>query len=715
MRIDGRLRALALAALGAGLVALAGHQFERIFEATFEPWPITLVPVGAVLIGALFDRRVPKIRLVAQIAMVVAITVLVIRREGGEFPGDLPRAALRGLTSTLAARWPVPVDAIAVGGVAFIVAVAAAVAVELALARRFSVAVLFPSIVLLVIGALLAAPAGPPSPRVLIAYSVLAMLVLRLAALTRSELPHHARGNTGEVERRSRVTMAILGTAAILVGLIPAALGSALEDGNRFEPRDRLPEEIVGQDEISPLARIDEWRTRNPADVVFSTSSAATTRWRLVAMPRYDGRSWMPADDYRRSSRELRVPTPDAPSSVVDVVVGDLDARWLPAPDRVLGVSQPVLVDSSLGSLLVEESPAPGTEYSLTVEPFDITAAQLSGAAAAEADEVFVGGFELPPSLQELASTITAGATTPYERALRIASHLRDEYRLRNDSPAGHSINVLEVFLESSKTGRDEQFVAAYGLLAAAVGLPVRVAIGFDVVVAGDGGRAMSDRVRVWPEVEFEGIGWVAFDPVPNREAEETSGGTEAVAPVNEQQEPVPPTTAAVPVTSTPPVSTSELEDLGLSIPPVVGRAALGLGAAVVALICYVIVVLRLKSSRRLRRRYSTSSETRVTGAFRSGVDVLIDLGATAPTSKTDRELVAAGVTQLGGSAEELAPVAGFATQAVYDEPEPDDELAEDAWDALSAFEERAVSELGWWRVARAKLSLRSFRRGLPD
>jgi transglutaminase-like putative cysteine protease len=715
----GRMRIMAVAIVATALGSLSAYQTRRIFEHNYGAWAASLVPLVALVIGLLLVSRPVAVRVVAQALGVIGVTAYAISRQGGTVPGDLGEAFLQGLTSNLSSRWPAPVLPVTVGGVIGALAVAAAISVELALARRFAVAVLLPSVVVMVMVALLAAESGPPSGQVLVAFSVLALLVLRLAALTRSDLPHHARGAKRDVERRSRVSMAIVGTTAVAVGLVPAAFGELLRSNDRFDPRERLADRASAQDEISPLARLDEWRNREPPNEVFSTSTDTPERWRLVALTRYDGRTWVPADDYRLSGGTLRRGTPELDSQLIDVVINDLDARWLPAPDRTLEVSQRVFVDGTYGGLLVDDAPPSGTTYSLLVEPFDVGAPLLAGAGAGTALSVFVEGFALPPEISELASTIVAGATTPYERSLRIASYLQQGYKLVSDVPAGHSLNVLEQFLLVSKTGRDEQFVAAYGVLAAAVGLPVRIAVGFELDPAPGGAAglvAMSDRVTAWPEVEFDGVGWVRFDTVPARESTESTTGEGTVAPVGQEQDQVPPTTQATPPTSTPPdVSPSVPVTPGFTVPTGVRRAALFSAIALLLVASYVIVVLRLKTMRRLRRRYSPDPERRTTGAFRSGVDVLIDLGATAPTSKTDRELVVAGVGMFGESAKELSPVAERATQAVFDEPEPDEDLATQAWEALGDFEREAAHDLGRWRYLRAKLSLRSFRRGLPD
>ncbi len=239
-------------------------------------------------------------------------------------------------------------------------------------------------------------------------------------------------------------------------------------------------------------------------------------------------------------------------------------------------------VDGTSSGLLVDDVPEPGSEYVLTVEPFDVGAGDLVGAAAGEPRVVFVDGFALPPAIQQLASTITAGAEAPYERALRISTYLRERYRLVSDSPAGHSLNILQIFLEQTKAGRDEQFVAAFGVLAAAAGLPVRISLGFDTTVDPAGGTvAQSDDVLAWPEVEFADVGWVPFNPIPEGEDASATTGGQAVAPVSERPDDVPPTVPP-PVPSTVPPLPEELQDeIGFTVPTVVSRSLVGLSAVV--------------------------------------------------------------------------------------------------------------------------------------
>jgi transglutaminase-like putative cysteine protease len=717
VRLPVAARAAVLAALSALLVSVVAHQTRRIFEPGFRGGTVVLVPVVALLIGLSSRHRDWRFRATLQAVGVVVMTGVAVRLEHGELPGDVVRAVFRGLTGILSSRWPVPVLPIEFAGIVFAVAVASAVSVELALSRKFGVAILTPPLVLLLLVALLAAEAGPPSAQVLAAFALLSLIVLRLAALIRSELPSHARGSPDDADRRSRLTMSIVGTTAVVVGLVPAVLNGVLASDNRFDPRDELNASSIVEIETSPLARLDEWRTRTPANQVFLTSTKQTGRWRLAALTRYDGRTWMPPDDFRTSGRRLREPLDDAAVERVDVTIADLNARWLPAPDRTLEVNIPVLVDGSHGNLLARDEPVIGTTYELAIEPSGITKSQLAGRRVAQQGEILVDGLELPASLRELASTITEGEQTDLGRAEALETYLRENYDLVNDSPAGHSLGVLTTFLERSKRGRDEQFVASYGLLAQAIGLPVRVAVGFDLEDDPDGGSvAFSDRVRVWPEIEFQSVGWVPFNPIPDAEAIEDVEGDDPAAAVDQGEDSPPPTTAApAPATTTGGNSPIVLAPSNLVLSSVVVKLGLAIVAVLLVLATYVIVVLQVKSARRQRRRAAEDPEQRIAGAFRSGIDTLVDLGASAPVSKTDLELVSVGIERVGGPAEVLTPLAAISTKAVYDKPRPNEAASDEAWEQLEAFDETAKENYGWWRYARARLSLRSLRRGLPD
>jgi hypothetical protein len=80
----------------------------------------------------------------------------------------------------------------------------------------------------------------------------------------------------------------------------------------------------------------------------------------------------------------------------------------------------------------------------------------------------------------------------------------------------GTSRSHLIDFLEN-RIGYCEQFAAAMAIMARAIGIPARVAVGFTP------GELQEDDSRIvrahdshaWPELFFDGIGWVRFEPTP--------------------------------------------------------------------------------------------------------------------------------------------------------------------------------------------------------
>lgn len=698
-------RRVAVAVFAGATVALVMEQSSRIFTKDHDVLP-SIGAVAAAAVLALVMSSAPA--LVRAVTILVAATcgaAAAIMAVGGELPADLVRAPAHGINDLVSAVWPSPPIAAGVGALVLLGGIAAGLAVDLAI-RRNPVSALLPSLAMIGCVAMLSAPAGPPPTWSLAAYAVATLGVL---------------GARTFAYRSSITTLSAAVVVVVAIG-VPVVFGGQLE-AERFDPRLAVTPPATPQGGISPLARLDEWRSRTPAEVVFATSSPTPARWRLVGLTRYDGRTWLPADDYRRAGSELAVEDTGLPVVSVSVSVGSLDAAWLPTFDRTLSVSRAVRVDDGRSGLLADEPPASGTSYDLRIQPSAVGPAQLANAQMADATaRPFSDGFVPSPQIAELATSITAGARTDYERAEAIASYLRDDFVLDVDSPPGHSIAVLDLFIDRSRRGRDEQFVATYALLAATIGLPVRVAVGFETVTnpdsaAGIGATiARSDRAIAWPEVEFVDFGWVAFDPVPSTTNTGAPAlGDGAIAPTDEQTDEEPPTTAATTTQTTLP-DTSD-DDIAVADPSsaVSGTAvgvAIGMIGAALGALAYLGMVVWLKARKRRRRRTAPDPRDRAVGAFISSIEVMIDLGLPAPRAATNSELVQRGAVAVGESAKILMPVAALATEALYSTATVSTERADDAWSSTERFEHEAAERMGRIRAIRAKASLRSLRRG---
>ena len=123
--------------------------------------------------------------------------------------------------------------------------------------------------------------------------------------------------------------------------------------------------------------------------------------------------------------------------------------------------------------------------------------------------------------------------TSPDRRERGAADHRGAEQRLRPHArPPEHSSrssttasqlsrrdgDPIEQFL-AERIGFCQQFSGTFALMARSLGLAARVAVGFtwgDPVEGEENTYRVTGRhTHAWPEVYFEGLGWVAFEPTP--------------------------------------------------------------------------------------------------------------------------------------------------------------------------------------------------------
>ncbi len=123
--------------------------------------------------------------------------------------------------------------------------------------------------------------------------------------------------------------------------------------------------------------------------------------------------------------------------------------------------------------------------------------------------------------------------------------------------------DVIGVFLQE-KTGYCVHYASAMALMARSLGIPSRIAVGFQPGERSfDQGQTYytvnSDDLHAWPELFFQGVGWLRFEPTPGR-GTVPSYGVEAV------DDPTTPENEAAPVPSVTPgavVPERPIEDLG--------------------------------------------------------------------------------------------------------------------------------------------------------
>ena len=123
---------------------------------------------------------------------------------------------------------------------------------------------------------------------------------------------------------------------------------------------------------------------------------------------------------------------------------------------------------------------------------------------------------------------MTAGAPTTYDAMLALQNWFQPEFEYSLDVPQGHGNNAIEAFLRQ-RIGYCEQFAGTFAAMARSIGVPARVAVGFTPGRASSPTAAASvlgKNAHAWPEVWFDGLGWVPFEPTPGRGAPGAEGYT---------------------------------------------------------------------------------------------------------------------------------------------------------------------------------------------
>ncbi|MGI5292419.1 transglutaminaseTgpA domain-containing protein [Nonomuraea polychroma] len=200
--------------------------------------------------------------------------------------------------------------------------------------------------------------------------------------------------------------------------------------------------------------------------------------------------------------------------------VAELKFLPLPYPPRKIQVDGDWRADVSSLMVFSTRDEAAGLAYDVATSEPEPTA-DLLESLDGNADAVDQRYLRLPeniaPEIRDLAGKETAGATSDYDAAVKLQQFFTKTggftYTLRTQ---GHGSSALRDFLLRDRAGYCEQFAASMAVLARLVGIPSRVVIGYT------GGTKIGNRWEVstsdshsWPELYFEGVGWLPFEPTP--------------------------------------------------------------------------------------------------------------------------------------------------------------------------------------------------------
>ena len=129
---------------------------------------------------------------------------------------------------------------------------------------------------------------------------------------------------------------------------------------------------------------------------------------------------------------------------------------------------------------------------------------------------------DISPRIQELSISLTQEKTNTYDKIQAITKYLRENLSYTdsiNDLPLENS-DPVEWFLFTKKSGFCTYFASAEVLLLRSIGIPARLVIGYAQGEPLDNGKVYEVHDKdnhAWPEVYFDGVGWIAFEPTPSQ------------------------------------------------------------------------------------------------------------------------------------------------------------------------------------------------------
>jgi transglutaminase-like putative cysteine protease len=519
------------------LTVTAGLGFARLFSgASFVPYMLGAAVLGHC--GSWALRRVGAGLTVASIAAVVGsvVSALWLVSPHDTTFGFITPSTLEKTSSSLAAARDVFQSSVApvtpVPGLlltmAFGVTLVGFLADWAAFRMRATFEAVVPAFAILVITAIFGTAKYRTVSVGAFAATALVFLIVHRAALDAERGTWFGGRSVGALPSLL-TTGALLGAAALVAGLlvgpsIPGATAQGLVKWRGQGPGSSNSSRST----ISPLVDI-RGRLVSPSDAeVFRVKADRAAYWRLTSLDTFDGNIWSSNEKYRQAKGTLVADAGLIGQPLVqEVTISALSSIWLPAayrPQKISG-AKGISYSERSASLISREATSDGITYEITSVVPDLSPALLrsepaSTGATSGLGDLF-GGLTARPRVDrrvlDLVNRLTAGKTTSFDKAKAIQDHLRT-FTYDLNVGAGHSTDALARFLLVSKRGYCEQFAGAFAVLARLIGLPSRVAVGFQTGRAGgEGSFQVRDKdAHAWPEVYFEGVGWVAFEPTPN-------------------------------------------------------------------------------------------------------------------------------------------------------------------------------------------------------
>lgn len=587
---------------------------------------------------------------------------------------------------------------------------------------------------------------GTPQPAFPIVQGlVFAVVSIAWLAIRQIWAPQNAAVSVSEVDpsraAHMRLRRLLAGVAVLAVaggaGVATSAIAAPTEPRHVF--RDVIIPPFNIRDYPSPLQAFRK-NVRDEVDETLFTVQGLPkgARIRTAVMDEYDGMVYNVTDGGPTSSsafsplRSGMSPDAEGVPVTLNIEVDEYNGVWMPTAgelseirftgDRAEELRRGTYVNTATGTAVATPKLRKGDEYSVDAVmpdlPDDDQLADVEFGTVALPKQ-----SNVPEELTSLAAETVSSAESPIEKVRALETFLSEggffSHGLEGEvlSRAGHTSERITTFIGGDQMiGDDEQYAVAMALLAGELGIPVRVVMGYYPDEEQDGDplfTATGDNVHAWVEVNFQGFGWLPFNPTPPEDQVPNDQNTKPrVDPKPQVLQPPPPPQEPVDLPPTLP-DDRESEDENLNLAGIIGAILLigGISLGIIALLMSPFIVIGAwKAAKRRSRRAAARTADRISGGWDELTDRAVDYGARLTPGGTRPEEAAAVVATL--AVPRVTDLAHRADADVFGPTDPSPEDVEAFWSEVDTIVGGLGEDAGFWKRTKARLSLRSLMGG---
>ena len=272
---------------------------------------------------------------------------------------------------------------------------------------------------------------------------------------------------------------------------------------------------------------------------IWSALAVAPMKWRGAALSDFDGKRWtnpsrQPETILVENGHVVLAPAGLHPAGRrvnyhVDLEALENDTLFFAGTPETLDLGVRALYRTETSSFRLGHAVPQGFHYdvwSLLDDPPEGAPVRFPPPVLPlAARQLYLQLPALDGRIGELARSFAASATDDLARARAIERHLRSDYGYTLELPDREVADPLANFLFARRQGHCEYFASSMAVMLRSLGIPARLATGFQSGVynpVSDLWLVRASDAHSWVEAWIPGYGWTTFDPTP---ADPNAGG----------------------------------------------------------------------------------------------------------------------------------------------------------------------------------------------